>query len=262
MDAKPMTNCLEIQNAFLQFGDNHVLNNLNLKIDIGEIVAIVGRSGCGKTSLLRSICSLIPLSSGTISFQGKTIIEGKSPLFEEWEIRRNIMYVSQTPTLLPHLTALRNISIGLQVVKGLSRAEATSIALTAAKEIGLDKQLNRYPENLSGGEAQRVQLLRAMVLQPSLLLLDEITANIDPETTREVIDALWLIRDRNKGSQSIVIVTHIIDFAEKFADRIVFMNDGIIYEEGPSKTFRKSANREATRRFFTSSAVSLYGENT
>ena len=257
MDAAPMTDCLKISNAHLCYGETPVLRGLNFAIADGEIVAIMGRSGCGKTTLLRSICALLPLREGEVVFQEEKIVSDGKALFEEWEIRRKIMYVAQTPTLLPHLTALRNISLGLQLVRGLSYEEATSQTEDAASELNLGSKIHRYPEELSGGEAQRVQLLRAMVLQPDVLLLDEITANIDPETTREVVEALWLIRKRSKRAQSMVIVTHIVDFAEHFADRIVFMNEGTIYEEGPAATFRRSATRNATRRFLTSTTVPL-----
>jgi polar amino acid transport system ATP-binding protein len=257
MDAAPMTECLTISNAHVSYGETQVLTGLNFAIADGEIVAIMGRSGCGKTTLLRSICALLPLQEGEVVFQGQKIVRGGESLFEEWEIRRKIMYVAQTPTLLPHLTALRNISLGLQLVRGLSYAEATSQTRDAAAELNLGSKIHRYPEELSGGEAQRVQLLRAMVLQPEVLLLDEITANIDPETTKEVVETLWLIRKRSRRGQAMVIVTHIVDFAEHFADRIAFMNEGIIYEEGPAATFRHSAKGEATRRFLASTIVPL-----
>lgn len=259
MDAASMTARLTISNAHLSYGKTHVLKGLDLTLADGEIVAVIGRSGCGKTTLLRSMCALLPLQDGEIVLDGQKIIEGGEPLFEEWEIRRKIMYVAQTPTLLPHLSALRNISLGLQLIRGLSASKAATLAEAAAADLHLDSKIRRYPEELSGGEAQRVQLLRAMVLQPDVLLLDEITANIDPETTQEVVEALWLHRERKKEAQVIVIVTHLIDFAEHFADRIVFMNEGIIHEEGPARKFRQLVESEATRRFLASTAAPLGG---
>ena len=254
-----MTTCLTVIDARLSFGETSVLEGLNLTIAKGEIVAIVGRSGCGKTTLLRSICALVPLHSGEVMFQSQKIIEGGKPLYEEWEIRRKIMYVAQIPTLLPHLSVLSNISLGLQLVRGVSASKAASLAEAAAANLHLGSKIHRYPEELSGGEVQRVQLLRAMVLQPDVLLLDEITANIDPETTRDVVEALWLLREQTQETQSILIVTHILDFAEHFADRIAFMHEGIIYEEGPARTFRQLAQSEATQRFLTSTTIPLSG---
>jgi polar amino acid transport system ATP-binding protein len=244
-----MTNGLIVRDAWHSFGETPIIKGLNLTVRGGETLAILGRSGCGKTTLLRGICALVPLQRGEIALQGQTIVMNGKSLFQEWEIRRKINYVAQTPTLLPHLTVLKNISLGLQLIKGLSKSKAISVAESAASELHLSSKLHRFPEELSGGEAQRVQLLRAIVLQPEVLLLDEITANIDPQTTREVIDALWLLRERAQVPQTIIIVTHVIDFAERFADRIAFMSEGVIYEEGRAATFRSSATREATKAF-------------
>ena len=249
-----MTPLLMVTDACVSFGDKDVLKGISLQLAEDEVVAVMGRSGCGKTTLLRSICALIPLDRGSITLKDQKIVDAGGSTFEEWEIRRHVMYVAQSPTLLPHLTAFQNVSLGLQVVRSMTAAEASSVTREAAEELGLGSVLTRYPEQLSGGEAQRVQLLRAMILRPDILLLDEVTANIDPETTREVVDSLWLMRERgtHRRIKSMIFVTHIVDFAEKYADRILFMHDGVIREEGHARTFRERAQLEPTRRFLAS----------
>jgi polar amino acid transport system ATP-binding protein len=143
----------------------------------------------------------------------------------------------------------------LCLVRGIPKAAALATAEGAAADLELDPTLQkRYPEELSGGEAQRVQLLRAMVLQPDILLLDEVTANIDPETTTSVVEALWVLRQRAGRMQTIVIVTHIIDFAERFSDTIAFMSDGVIRETGPAASFRMDAQDKAAREFLSTTA--------
>jgi ABC-type polar amino acid transport system ATPase subunit len=162
------------------------------------------------------------------------------------------MYVAQTPTLLPHLTAIDNVCLALRVVRGISAQEAKERSEGFALNLHLNhKSLVSYPEQLSSGEAQRVQLLRAMVLQPDFLLLDEITANIDPQTTKEVIDTLWLLRERSQRRQTIVIVTHVVEFAQRFADRIVFIHKGVVHEQGAAAAFVCSAERQQTRQFLS-----------
>lgn len=253
MDAATMSERISIQDARVSFGSTHVLRGVNLEIERGEIVAVLGKSGCGKTTLLRGCCALIPLDSGKISLDGQIIIKGPKCLFKQWEIRRKMMYVAQTPTLLPYMTALDNVTLPLRIIREISSENAMEIAKKVAAELHLDSlRLQCYPEQLSGGEAQRVQLLRAIVLQPDVLLLDEVTANIDPEITNDVVETLWLLRERSGRSQTIVIVTHIVDFAECFADRIVFMHAGVIHEQGSAQSFIHSAQCEETRQFLSS----------
>lgn len=245
-----MSERITVRDAHLSYGATHVLRGVSMDIASGEIVAVLGRSGCGKTTLLRAAAALIPLTTGEVALDGQLIIKDSHSLYEQWEIRRKIMYVAQTPTLLPHKTALQNVVLPLHVVRGMPAPDAVALTESVAAELHLDRErLERYPEQLSGGEAQRVQLLRAMVLQPDALLLDEVTANIDPETTNDVIETLWLLRERSGRAQTIVIVTHIVDFAERFADRIVFLHNGIVHEEGPAATFVQDAKRDETRQF-------------
>ena len=166
-------------------------------------------------------------------------------MFEEWEIRRHIMMVGQGNGLIPHLTALRNITIGLEVVLGLPASEAKARAEQIGEELGLTQVLHQYPEQLSAGQVQRVQLARAAVLQSDYLLLDEVTSAIDPPTIHEVTAALYRLRDRMTGSrQTVVLVTHLLPFAFNFADRAVFLHEGVVFEEGDAREFR-TASKEA-----------------
>jgi polar amino acid transport system ATP-binding protein len=247
-----MSNRLDIRGVYISYGSTQVLRGVDLTIERGATTAVLGRSGCGKTTLLRGICGLIPLASGSIVLDDQTIINDTGPLFEQWEIRRKVMYVAQTPTLLPYLTALQNVTLALRIVRGLSPSAAVETAQSVASKLQLDSQrLDSYPEQLSGGEAQRVQLLRAMVLQPDVLQLDEVTANIDPEITKDIIDTLWLLRDLSGKSQTIAIVTHIVTFAAQFADNIVFLHNGVVHEQGAARTFLEEAKHEETLRFLS-----------
>ena len=204
---------------------------------------------------LARICALQPADRGDVSISGQTIIKGGHPLFEEWEIRRHIMMVGQGNGLIPHLTAMRNITIGLEVVLGLSASETKARAEQIGEELGLTQVLQQYPEQLSAGQVQRVQLARAAVLQPDYLLLDEVTSAIDPPTIKEVTAALYRLRARTVGNrmvgneQTIILVTHLLSFAFDFADRVIFLHDGVVYEEGVAHDFQASARRPETSGF-------------
>jgi len=241
---------LVVKNLRVGYGREEILKGFSLDVGSGETVAIIGRSGSGKSTLLRAICALQPAKDGDVLLSGQKIIKGGKSLFQDWEIRRHVMMVAQTPSLIPHLTTLRNISLGLECVLGLSRAVAVDKARELANELGIGNVLESYPEELSGGQLQRANLARAIVLQPQFLLLDEITSAIDPETTIDVINALYRLRslmvDRQ---QTCLIVTHHLAFACDFANRIVFLNDGVSYEEGESRSFASTARKPETIRF-------------
>lgn len=250
MGKTTMKVALEVRNLDVSYNNNKVIKNLSMLIYDGETVAIIGRSGCGKSTLLRSICALQTPNNGDIFLFGQKIIQSGHPLFQEWEITRNMMMVPQNPTLLPYMNVFKNISTGIKLVFNLSKKEVRKITVEIADDLGLTEVLYRFPEELSGGQVQRVQLARALVLKPNILLLDEITSNIDPQTTSEVIQTLWKMRQiLQNRNQTIVIVTHLLDFSSDFADRILFLHDGVIFEEGPSKTFFKEAEKHETKEF-------------
>jgi ABC-type polar amino acid transport system ATPase subunit len=241
---------LSVENLVVSYGGNAVLSGVSFRLESGQTLAIIGRSGCGKSTLLRAICALQPADRGEVSISGQTIIKDGHPLFEEWEIRRHIMMVGQGNGLIPHLTALRNITIGLEVVLGLPASETKARAEQIGEELGLTQVLQQYPEQLSAGQVQRVQLARAAVLQPDYLLLDEVTSAIDPPTIKEVTAALYRLRARMAGNeQTIVLVTHLLSFAFDFADMMIFLHDGVVYEEGVARDFQASARRPETSGF-------------
>lgn len=239
-----------MKNLRVGYGREEILRGFSLDVGSGETVAIIGRSGSGKSTLLRAICALQPAKDGDVSLNGQQILKGGESLYEDWEIRRQIMMVAQTPSLIPHLTTLRNISLGLECVLSISRAQATDKARALADELGIGDVVASYPEELSGGQLHRANLARAIVLQPQFLLLDEITSSIDPETTIDVINALYRLRSlMSDVKQTCLIVTHHLSFAYDFANRIVFLHDGICYEQGESRLFASTATKPETIRF-------------
>jgi len=233
-----------------------VLRDVSFEVRRGETLAIIGRSGCGKTTLLKALCALKPADKGEVWLGRQKVIEGSKRLFEEWEIRRHIMMVGQTTSLLPWLTALRNVALALEVVHQTPRAQADARARELGAELGLADVMDQYPEELSGGQTQRVQLARLAILQPEFMMLDEITSGIDPRTIEEVVAALYRLRSLTPDvSQTRVIVTHLLPFAYDFADQIIFLHDGIAYEQGPAQDFAGQARQHETLRFINSSTL-------
>lgn len=243
-------NALRVENLTTSYGDNVVLRDLRFAVAKGETVAIIGRSGCGKSTLLRSLAALQLLDKGEIWLGTRRVVDAGSLTVAGWEIRRDVVLVPQGPSLLPHMTVHDNVALPLVVVRGLRHRDAMSVAEKIAIQLGVHDQLRSYPEELSGGQLQRVQLARAMVLNPGVLLLDEVTASLDPLTIEDVVQALFAVRSLPGGAEcAIVVVTHLLGFAKTFADRIVFLHGAAIFEEGPARTFFESPCREETREF-------------
>lgn len=243
-------NALRVENLTISYGSNVVLKDLRFAIKKGETVAIIGRSGCGKSTLLRGLAALQLIDRGEIWLSTRKVLDAGSLMVRGWEIRREVVFVPQGPSLLPHMTVRNNVTLPLAVVRGLNTRHAMSVAEDIANQLGVHDQLDSYPEELSGGQLQRVQLARAMVLNPKVLLLDEVTASLDPLTIEDVVQALFAVRSLPGGAEcAIVIVTHFLGFARTFADRIVFLHGGAILEEGEAKTFFESPRCEETREF-------------
>lgn len=231
-------------------GDRQVLDDLDLSVTPGETLAIIGRSGGGKTTLLRCLSLLQQPSSGSASLDGVQYMQEGHALLPLWQIRQEIVMVFQDYNLFPNMTAKRNITFALEKVKGVPRVEAGRCASEMAAKLGISEVLERYPGSLSGGQAQRLALARAMVLQPKVLLLDEITSGLDPETIVNVVDAVTALRKAdNTGKLAIVLVTHLMHFACDFADRIAFINNGKVQEELPAKTFFQDCQLPETKSF-------------
>jgi ABC-type polar amino acid transport system ATPase subunit len=187
---------------------------------------------------------------GNAELDGQLYLKDGKPQFSPWEIRSNSVMVFQEYNLFPNMTALRNITLALEKVRNLSRADSEERAYEIAKMLGIDSTLTRYPNELSGGQAQRLALCRALVLEPKVLCLDEITAALDAETILDVVDAIKHIRSyRGESSMTIVLVTHLMRFAVEFADRIAFLSNGQIWEQLPSKLFLTDCKRPETQQF-------------
>jgi len=227
-----------------------VLEGIDLDVAPGGTLAIVGRSGSGKSTLLRCLCVLEEAQGGHVDLDGQTYLRNGKPVFEPWEIRSNSVMVFQEYNLFPNMTGLRNITLALENVRKLGRQEAKDRAHDVAKMLGIEQMLGRYPNQMSGGQAQRLALCRALVLEPAVLCLDEITAALDAETIVDVVDAIRSIRSyRENKRMVVVIVTHLMRFAVEFADRIAYLFQGQIWEELPAKSFLINCQRPETQHF-------------
>ena len=237
---------LKIIDLHKYFGQNHVLKGINMEIKKGEVVVVIGPSGSGKSTLLRCINRLEEPDRGKIIIDGE--IEITHPKADLNKIRQRIGMVFQQFNLFPHLTALQNVTLAPIKVKGMPKDEAEAIGLELLAKVGLAEKAHEYPHQLSGGQQQRVAIARALAMNPELMLFDEVTSALDPELVKEVLDVMkQLARD----GMTMLVVTHEMGFAKEVGDRIVFMDEGIIVEEGkPEKIFTNPRN-ERTRRFLS-----------
>ena len=225
-----------------RFGTHTALDGVNFSVQAGQVVAIVGPSGCGKTTLLRCLNSLVPPDSGAVAIGGEIVGSrqddkgGLAPIStRDMDLqRREIGFVFQRFHLFRHLTALENVTLALRLVLGLSKQEANARANELLSKVGLGEKADSYPHHLSGGQQQRVAIARALAMKPRLMLFDEPTSALDPETVHEVLE---VIRALVKDGMTIVLVTHEIAFAREIADRFVFMSDGQIVDQAPTREF-------------------------
>ena len=218
---------LRIEGVCKAFGEHTVLDGIDLSVDRGEVVCLIGASGSGKSTLLRCVNLLEPTDDGDIHLGD---LELTDPALDENAARARIAMVFQAFNLFPHMTVLQNLMIGPRRVKGVPKAQARKRALELLARVGLEAKAHAYPDSLSGGQQQRVALVRAVAMDPELLLLDEVTSALDPLLVAEVLD---VIRDLRSEGRTIVMATHEMDFARELADRIVFLADGRIVESGP-----------------------------
>ncbi|MET1133616.1 MAG: amino acid ABC transporter ATP-binding protein [Aeromicrobium sp.] len=218
---------LRVEGVRKSFGDHVVLDGIDLTVDRGEVVCLIGASGSGKSTLLRCI-DLLELTDDGDIFLGD--LELTDPAIDENAARARIAFVFQAFNLFPHLSVLQNLVLGPRRVKGVTKSEATRRAHELLARVGLDAKAGAYPDSLSGGQQQRVALARAMAMDPELLLLDEVTSALDPLLVAEVLD---VVRELKAEGRTIVMATHEMDFARECADRIVFLAEGRIVEAGP-----------------------------
>ena len=241
-----MTTMISVEKLTKSFGKNIVLDNIDLSIQEGEVVAIIGPSGSGKSTLLRCLNLLEKPDNGIIKIAESELDVKHHSKKEELALRNQSAMVFQSYNLFKNKTALENITLAPLVNQKLNKAEATELGLSLLKQVGLSEQANQYPVTLSGGQQQRIAIARALAVKPKVLLFDEPTSALDPERVNEV---LQVIQQLAKQKITMVIVTHEMDFAKHVADRIIFMADGHIVEQGPAKQVIDFPQQEQTKRF-------------
>jgi len=236
-----------IQMAEVQkyFGENHVLKDINLKVDNGEKVVVIGPSGSGKSTLIRCMNMLEQPTSGTIIVDGVAVTEPKAPIRK---VRESVAMVFQQFNLYPHKTVLENLTLAPTLVKGVSTEEASESGLSFLDRVGLKEKADAYPSQLSGGQQQRVAIARALNMKPQIMLFDEPTSALDPEMIQEVLDVMI---DLTKEGITMVVVTHEMGFAKQVADRVIFMDAGQILEQGKPEHFFIDPQNDRTKLFLS-----------
>ncbi len=236
---------IKFSNVNKRFGNCHVLKNINLEISKGEVIVICGPSGAGKSTLLRTINKLEPIDDGEIIVDGMSLSDSKTNLTA---LRAEIGFVFQHFNLYPHKTALKNITLAPRKVRGLSKRDAEERAMKLLEKVGLSHRAHAYPSQLSGGEQQRVAIARSLAMEPRIMLFDEPTSALDPELINDVLDVMVKLA---KEGMTMIVVTHEIAFAQKVADRVMFMNDGEIVEVGKPPDIFVNPKHPRTREFMS-----------
>ena len=238
-----MEEILRVNNLSKRFEDIEVLNNLSLSVKKGEVVVIVGPSGCGKSTFLRCLNGLEDINEGEVFLGDEKVNPNKKNLSKT---REKIGMVFQSYDLFPHKTILQNITLAPIKVKKRKKAEVEEEALKLLDRVGLLSKKDNYPRQLSGGQKQRVAIVRALIMHPEVLLLDEIPAALDPEMVREVLDVVLSLA---KEGRTMLIVTHEMAFAKAVADRVIFLENGKIVEEGSPKEFFEDPKTDRLKKF-------------
>jgi polar amino acid transport system ATP-binding protein len=236
---------LRLSNIHKRFGEHEVLKGVSLEIGEHEVVVMIGASGSGKSTLIRTVNLLERIDDGQVFLCGEDISD---PRVNEDLTRAKIGIVFQQFNLFPHKTVLDNVTIANRIVHGMSKEKAERIGLELLDRIGVADKAHKYPDQLSGGQQQRVAIVRALAGNPILLLLDEITSALDPQLVGEVLD---LVQELQATGQAILMATHEMDFARRVADRIVFLHEGRIVEEGPPEQIFEDPQNEVTRDFLS-----------
>jgi polar amino acid transport system ATP-binding protein len=225
------------------FGDNLVLDGIDLQVDLGEVLVVIGRSGSGKSTLLRCVNLLEQIQEGRIFLEGEEITRKGADVSA---VRQKIGIVFQQFNLFPHLTAIDNLTLAARRIRKMPRRQAERRALELLASVGLEEKAHQHPHQLSGGQQQRVAIARALMMQPHVMLFDEVTSALDPELVGEV---LVVMRDLAREGMTMLIVTHEMQFAREVGDRVIFMDGGKIVEQGIPREVLDHPKDERTRRF-------------
>ena len=236
---------IKIENLHKSFGKNEVLKGINLEIKRGEVVVIIGPSGSGKSTLLRSMNLLEEASQGKVIFEGVDITDKKNDLFA---MREKMGMVFQQFNLFPNMTVMENITLSPIKTKGESKQVAEKRAQELLEKVGLPDKAKAYPQSLSGGQQQRIAIARGLAMEPDVLLFDEPTSALDPEMVGEV---LGVMQDLAKSGMTMVIVTHEMGFAREVADRVIFMADGVVVEDGTPEQIFEQTHEQRTKDFLS-----------
>ena len=234
---------LELKGINKRFGDLHVLRGIDLKVERGEVVCVLGPSGSGKSTLLRCINLLEPPDEGEVLLEGKDVAGSDGDINF---VRRRIGMVFQDFNLFPHKSALGNVMLAPSSVLNRSRKESAERSRALLERVGLADKLDEFPERLSGGQQQRVAIARALAMDPQVMLFDEVTSALDPELVKEVLDVM---RELANEGMTMIVVTHELGFAREVADRVVFMDHGVIVEEGPPAQVLDAPREPRTKQF-------------
>ena len=236
---------IKIENLHKSFGKNEVLKGINLEIKRGEVVVIIGPSGSGKSTLLRSMNLLEEATNGKVIFEGVDITDKKNDLFA---MREKMGMVFQQFNLFPNMTVMENITLSPIKTKGESKEVAEKRAQELLEKVGLPDKATAYPQSLSGGQQQRIAIARGLAMEPDVLLFDEPTSALDPEMVGEV---LAVMQDLAKSGMTMVIVTHEMGFAREVADRVIFMADGVVVEDGTPEEIFDQTKEQRTKEFLS-----------
>ena len=234
---------IRLEDVRKSFGENRVLEGIDLDIHTGEVLVVIGPSGSGKSTLLRCVNLLEPLDSGRIYFDGVEITRKQADVSG---VRQRIGMVFQQFNLFPHLTVLQNVTLAARRIRKLSRAEADKRAHELLAQVGVENKADQHPHQLSGGQQQRVAIARALMMEPHVMLFDEVTSALDPELVGEV---LVVMRDLAQSGMTMMVVTHEMQFAREVGDRVIFMDEGRVVERGTPADILDRPQQERTRRF-------------
>lgn len=236
---------VELRQVVKRYGSHTVLDHVDLQVQAGEIVAIIGRSGSGKSTLLRCINGLEPVQGGEVHVDGVAVHQRGADLRS---LRARVGFVFQSYNLFPHLTVQDNVTLGLRIVQKVGSKEATDVARQALRRVGLEEKMQAYADELSGGQQQRVAIARSLAMSPRIMLFDEITSALDPELVGEVLKVLEAMAGEG---MTMLLVTHEMNFARRVADRVVFMHQGKVWEQGPAEQVFADPQTDALRQFLS-----------